>query len=54
MRDSEFHRKIDAFALRVEATIADTRSFLDSLPEFREGASERAKQLDKFLRRFGV
>lgn len=52
-RDEEFHARLDSLARSIEVAIRDGRQTLEALPEFEEGRSERAKNLDGFMRRFG-
>lgn len=49
MEQNDLHTQLDQLAWRVEATIRSGREFIDGLPEFEKGASERAKKLDRFF-----
>lgn len=49
MNREERHRRLDALARRAEATITKGRDVLNSI-DVREGASERAHALDRFMR----
>lgn len=45
MEEKEFHRKADRLAIEMEATIAQTEHFINSLPEFESSRSKRAVNL---------